>query len=163
MCLSQWQEQTRGLDEGVLTEFSPTVDGFMREFMQRDRYFAKVDDWDAFQIVKVDDASKKYLSAWELPAHQISASNYNSFDLNLRPTPQTRMSSRVTIPKITTVSFFPVRDHLWVSCLCVVLFWYFFVCFLYKSFSFLCVWNFFVFTLGKINFNVVLPHKKVNT
>ena len=47
--------------EDWMKEFSPTVDGFLREFMQRDKYFAKVDDWDAFEIVKVDDASKKYL------------------------------------------------------------------------------------------------------
>jgi hypothetical protein len=47
--------------EDWMKEFSPTLDGFLREFMQRDKYFAKVDDWDAFEIVKVDDASKKYL------------------------------------------------------------------------------------------------------
>ena len=38
-------------------------------------------------------------SARELPARQISASNSNCFDLNLRPTPKTMMLSTVKIPE----------------------------------------------------------------
>ena len=97
-------------------------------------------------------------SAWELPTHQISASNSNSVDLNLRQTPKTKTLSRVKIPKISAVTFFRKRSSVGVFCLCVVLFCILFL----EFFLYFCVWNFFVFTLGKNCFHVFLPHEKVN-
>ena len=92
-------------------------------------------------------------SAWELPAHQISASNFNSFDLNLRQTPKTKMLSRVKIPKITAMTFF-FKDHLWVSCLCVVLF-----CRKFFFYIFLCL-EFFRFYFGENLFQCFSPSRK---
>ena len=88
-------------------------------------------------------------STWELPAHQISASNSNSFDLNLRPTPKTEMLSRVKIPKITAVTFSRKRSSVGVLSLCRPFLFNFFV------------WNSFVFTLGKKNyFQCFSPSRK---
>ena len=48
--------------EDWMKEFSPTVDGFLREFMEEDGFFAKNDDYDAFENVEVKEESKKYLA-----------------------------------------------------------------------------------------------------
>ena len=94
-------------------------------------------------------------SAWELPAYQISASNSNSVDLNLRQTPKTKMLSRVEIPKITAVPLFSWK----IICGCLVFVLSFFVEFflLLLNFFLLFLWNFVEFLwnllfllLGKI-------------
>ena len=99
-------------------------------------------------------------SAWELPAHQISASNSNSFDLNLRPTPKTRMLSRVKIPKITTVTFFRKRLFVGVLSLCrpFLILLLLFSSFMY-IFIFLCL-ELFRFYFGKQIFQCFFPSPK---
>ena len=103
-------------------------------------------------------------TAWELPAHQISASNSNSFDLNLRATPKTRMLSRVQIPKITTVTFFHKRSFVGVLSLCrpfLINFCYGYICFVCaKGFTFLCLEFFRFYFWGKL-FQCFSPSQKI--
>ena len=44
-----------------MKEFSPTVEGFLAEFLEEDVEFAKVDDYDAFENVKVEEGSQRFL------------------------------------------------------------------------------------------------------